>query len=136
MVPSGAPATEQFLPEGLLLATIVFLSVAVSPLVDNMPPPRPPVALLPERVELLTVSVPLELYMPPPELALLPQRVELLTVSVPLELNMPPPPELALLPQRVELLTVSVLPIVSLYIPPPWLALLPERVELLTVSVP
>ena len=46
--------------------------------------------------------------MPPPAEALLPEKVELLTVSVP-PLNMPPPLESeAPLPERVELLTVTV----------------------------
>src|SRR5918998_1477100 len=85
---------EQLPPEGLL-ATIVFLSETVPPLLDRLPPAI--WALLPERVELLTVAVPdAAFHMPPPPpaaisvKALLPERVELFTVSVPL-LNMPPP---------------------------------------------
>src|ERR687897_979688 len=79
----------QFPPEGLL-ATIVFLSETVPAFIPRPPPDW--VALLPERVELLTVSVPdAAFHMPPPPmLALLPERVELFTVSVPL-LNMPAP---------------------------------------------
>src|ERR671910_1854781 len=97
----------QFPPEGLL-ATIVFLSETVPAFIPRPPPDW--VALLPERVELLTVIVPPWLYMPPPKLSVvLPERVELLTVIVPdAAFHMPPPPMLALLPERVELFTVSV----------------------------
>src|SRR5918995_6060856 len=97
----------QFPPEGLL-ATIVFLSETVPAFIPRPPPDW--VALLPERVELLTVIVPPWLYMPPPLVSVvLPERVELLTVSVPdAAFHMPPPPMLALLPERVELFTVSV----------------------------
>ena len=60
-----------------------------------MPPPsaptgkRPP-ALLPEKVLLVTVSVPTLAMPPPPMPALLPEKVLLVTVSVP-PLEMPPP---------------------------------------------
>ncbi len=49
-----------------------------------MPPPRVSPAVLPERVLLVTVSVPPKLYMPPPlpRVAELPERVLLVTVSV------------------------------------------------------
>src|SRR5918995_2871668 len=116
MVPAQFPPKE-------LLATIVFLSVAVllRPLFDMPPPPSQITAPLAERVELLTVSVP-ALYMPPPaQREVLPERVELLTVSVPESVLYMPAPLLelvaeALLPERVELLTVSV---PALYMPPP-----------------
>src|SRR5215204_441581 len=139
----------QFSPEAEgLLATIVFLSVAVLPPSLCMPPPpkeKGPLLVLPEKVELLTVTVPgfmavPLLYMPPPtRVALLPEKVELLTVTVPPLLDMPPPPgtpsTTALLPERVELLTVTVPPLLAMP-PPEKPSLLPERVELLTVTVP
>src|SRR5918997_5807110 len=125
---------EQLPPEGLL-ATIVFLSETVPPLLDRLPPM---LALLPERVELLTVSVPPWLNMPPPAiLALLPERVELLTVAVPdAAFHIPPPPPAAisvkaLLPERVELFTVSV-PLLNM--PPPKLILPLATVRLFRVS--
>src|SRR5438477_171594 len=72
-----------------------------------MPPPpfAEPRAVLAERVEVLTVTVP-KLAMPPPLEALLPKpgappRVELLTVSVPV-LAMPPPLLEALLREGEE----------------------------------
>jgi len=49
----------------------------------EMPPPRFP-AVLPERVELVRVTVPPLFRMPPPTLEqVLPERVELVTVRVP-----------------------------------------------------
>src|SRR6516164_8333051 len=99
-----------------------------------MPPPSP--AELPDRVLLLTVSVP-PFAMPPPSKAELPDRVLLLTVSVP-PFAMPPPLSPAELPDRVLLLTVSVpklrmAPPSSPYTP---LAELPDRVLPVTVGVP
>ena len=94
---------EQLFPVGLL-ATIVFSSVTVYPEL-RMPPPL--LALLPEKVLLLTVSPP-KLEIPPPAWpALLPEKVLLLTVTVLVLLEMPPPLLLALLPKKVLLLTVS-----------------------------
>ena len=79
------------------------------------------VALLPEKVLLVTVSVPPVLTMPPPALlALLPEKVLLVTVSVPPSLKMPPPPPPALLPEKVLLVTVSVPPLLKM--PPPTVA--------------
>src|SRR5215207_530065 len=128
----------QFSPEAEgLLATMVFLSVAVPSSLCMPPPPKEkgPLLVLPEKVELLTVTVPgfmavPLLYMPPPtRVALLPEKVELLTVTVPPLLDMPPPPGnwslLTLLPERVELLTVSVPPVFDMP-PPSTTALLPE----------
>ena len=91
----------------------MFLNVADvgSPALYMATPPKPKSSwrLLPERVELLTSSVPAppRLAMPPPKPALLLERVELLTVAVPSELAMPPPttqqkPLLALLPEMLE----------------------------------
>ena len=96
------------------------------------------VAVLPERVELVTVVVRVpELRMPPPVDAELPEMVELVTVRVP-ELRMPPPLPLdAELPEMVELVTVTV-PWFKFKMPPPLPldAELPEMVELVTVRVP
>ena len=69
--------------------------------------PAPKTALLPESVELETVTVPLVLLMPPPKFPELPERVELETVTVPPVLLMPPQ-KFAELPERVELETVRV----------------------------
>src|SRR6516162_4830244 len=92
-----------------------------------MPPPLlpPPTAELPDRVLLLTVSVPTLLKMPPrsPEL---PARVLLLTVSVP-PLTMPPPTPaptfglgtVAELPDRVLPVTVAVPALEKMHKPPP-----------------
>ena len=74
-----------------------------------------PVPVLPERVELVTVSLP-ELKMPPPLLeVVLPEIVELVTVRSP-PFQIPPPPDpkekpplrLAVLPEMLELWTVRV----------------------------
>ena len=66
--------------------------------------------------------------MPPPEqVAELPERVELLSVSVP-SLSMPPPERVAELPVRVELLNVSVAPTLLEMPPPKLVAELPESV--------
>jgi len=57
--------------------------------------PPPPVDVLPERVELEMVRVPLVrlLMPPPPTVAVLPERVELVTVRMPELLKAPPLPE-------------------------------------------
>ena len=68
-----------------------------------MPPPPALAAVLPERVELLTVVKLLtsEKIPPPALVAVLPAMVELLTVSLP-TLLMAPPKIPAVLPERVE----------------------------------
>ena len=81
---------------------------------------------------LLTVSTPSS--NAPLSLALLPEKVLLLTFSVP-PFMMPPAYRLALLPEKTLLLTLTV-PLRWLKIPPPKSALLPEKVPLLTYSVP
>src|SRR5262245_52763543 len=79
-----------------------------------MPPPPPPGNLLPEMVELVTVSVALSLLNMPP--AKLPEMVELFTTRLALaSLNMPPQNS-ALFREIVELVTMSE---EALYIPPP-----------------
>ena len=103
----------------------------------SMPPPNN--AVLPERVELETVTVPPGLLeMPPPSLpAVLPERVELETLTPPeLVLSTPPPSLVAVLLEMVELETVTV-PKTALRMPPPLLlAVFPERVELETLREP
>ena len=92
-------------------------------------------AEFPERVELVSVRVPL-FQMPPPNLAVLPDRVELVTVTVEeLMLKMPPPPFCAELPERVEL-EMERVALVLFQMPPPLLAVLPDRVELEMERVP
>ena len=76
-----------------------------------------------------------KLKMPPPFPALLPARVELVTVALP-RFKIPPPSYRAELPKRVELVRLRVLPL-RLRIPPPSLsAVLPERVELVRAREP
>ena len=103
-----------------------------------MPPPSEmPLAELPERVEFVSVTIPLVIWlkMPPPMVvALLAENVELLKVEVLFELLKTPPPKFAELPERVELETVRA-PLLK--IPPPKSpTVFPERVELETVRVP
>ena len=128
------------LPPEVLLAMIVLMKVAG----PQMPPPAS-LALLPEKVLLVTVTVPSWIRMAPPlppqgtpaqepRWALLPEKVLLVTVSVPLRMLRMPPPSNAVLPEKVLLVTVPVPP--SLLIPPPPFALLPVKVLLMTVSVP
>ncbi len=122
----------------VLLAMIVLAMLRVLPPLLYMPPPSEmPLAELPERVEFVSVTIPLELWlkMPPPMVvALLAENVELLMVEVLFELLKIPPPKFAELPERVELETVRA-PLLK--IPPPKVpAVFPERVELLTVRVP
>ena len=69
---------------------------------------------------MLTVTVPAVLAMPPPwKEALLPEKVLLLTVSVPAPapLRMPPPNSVALLAEKVQLFTLT-MPL-ELWMPPP-----------------
>src|SRR3989442_12701193 len=81
------PDTAQLSPE-VSLARMLLGTVPVLALVLMAPPLR--VALLPEKVLLVTVSVPPLLTMAPPSVALLPEKVLLVTVSVP-PLSMAPP---------------------------------------------
>ena len=91
------------------------------------PPPASLLATLPDRVLLLTVSVPLCLKMPPPaEPAVLPDRVLPLTVSVPLFADAATV-VVAELPDRVLPLTVSV-PVVVRCRRHHWRRMLPDRV--------
>jgi hypothetical protein len=117
---------------------IVFAMLRVLPPLLYMPPPSEmPLAELPERVEFVSVTIPLELWlkMPPPMVvALLAENVELLMVEVLFELLKTPAPKFALLPERVELETVRA-PLLK--IPPPKSpTVLPEMVELETLRVP
>src|SRR5438445_3573209 len=103
-----------------------------------MAPPKL-LLLLPEKVESVTVSVPLLLFkMAPPLLALLPEKVLLVTVAAPTMLKMAPPMLTpgGVLPEKVLLVTVSV---PALAMAPPLAkapGLLPEKVLLVTLSVP
>jgi hypothetical protein len=111
--------------------------VVVSPkrlVLEKMPPPRR-FTRLSEKVELFTVTVPPpELKMPAPSVALLPEKVESLTVAVAsLSLYMPPAVPLEVLPERVALLTSRV---PKLRMAPSSSALLPLMVELVIVRVP
>ena len=122
----------------VLFAMIVLAMLRVLPPLLYMPPPSEmPLAELPERVEFVSVTIPLGLWlkMPPPMVvALLAENVELLMVEVLFELLKTPAPKFAELPERVELETVRA-PLLK--IPPPKVpAVFPERVELLTVRVP
>ncbi len=97
--------------------------------------PLPFVAMLPEKVQFVTVPWLLATPIPPPlALAVLPEKVQFATVEEPVELDIPPPPW-AVLPEKVHHLTVAVPP--SLRIPPPLaVAVLPEKVHPCTVGEP
>ena len=89
---------------------MVLAMLRVQPPLLYMPPPSEvPLAELPERVEFVSVTIPLvpKLLKPPPRVvALLAENVELLMVEVLFELLKTPAPKFALLPERVELETV------------------------------
>src|SRR5438045_748429 len=95
----------QFAPPALL-ATIVFFSVTVPPLLRR---PLPAIAELPENVLFVTLTAPLTILMPPPEptpvLAVLPENVLLPTVSGPAERIAPPVSDE--FPMKALLFTVS-----------------------------
>ena len=75
----------------------------------NMPMPPPKLdATLPNRVELVTVVVPPVAEMPAEKLDLFEATVELVTVTIPEKLRIPPPAKPAVLPEIMELLTVRV----------------------------
>ena len=119
----------------MLLAMMVLAMLRV-PLSFKMPPPLM-VAELPERVELVRVTVLFGLLKIPPPLldSELPEMVELETVRVPRKLLMPPPLLVALLSEMVELETVRVPRKLSM--PPPLnVEILLEMVELETVMEP
>src|SRR6266851_3864343 len=106
MVAGGMALSTKQLPP-VLLARMVLTIVAWPPV--SKAPALPAPALLPENVQLVTVTVPL-LEMAPPSLAapaLLPEKVQSVTARVPL-LAMAPPASPALLPEKVELVTVRV----------------------------
>jgi len=115
---------------------VELVSVRV-PVWIRMAPPLVDVEF-PERVELEIVTVPVSVKMPPPPplkpLAVLPENVELEIVRVPL-LRIPPPPFCAELPERVEL-EMERVALVLFQMPPPLLAVLPDRVELEMERVP
>jgi hypothetical protein len=127
------PTPTPPLPVAWLLEIVLLVSVSVLPPAFRMPPPSPlKSAVLPERVERRTVSVP-SLLIPPAELALLPETVHSMTVSVP-ELRIPPPTSLTTRPLatvRPEIVAVTpplikktreaLLPLtVSRWAPGPW----------------
>jgi hypothetical protein len=93
-----------------LFATMLLLRLSVAKLA--MPPPLPTLlALFPDTVQFVIVSVP-ELLMPPPSPeALFPDTVQLIIVSMP-KLRMPPPKPLEALPfLTVTLLIVRLAPL-------------------------
>ena len=122
----------------VLLAMMVLAMLRVLPRLLYMPPPSEmPLAELPERVEFISVTIALVLWlnMPPPKVtALLAENVELLRLEVLFESLKMPPPKFALLPEMVELETVRA-PLLK--IPPPKSpTILPEMVELAMLRVP
>ena len=93
------------------------LSVVIAPLISGIAV----LAVLPAKMLFCRLNVPALSIPPPDPAAVLPEMVELLTISVPPEaFSIPPPPnaEPAVLPEMVELLTVSVPP-EAFPIPPP-----------------
>src|SRR5262245_61895645 len=114
VTPSGPQLPPEVVLARMLLVTVVVPRLEL--LMLKMAPRRPPRALLPEKVPLITVSVPALLKMaPPPRVApvaaLLPEKVLLATVAPRrLLVKMAPPPLalalLALLPEKVLLVTV------------------------------
>jgi hypothetical protein len=106
--PASVIVPEQ-LPPALLAARIVFLKEPAEPKLTAPPEPAPPEEPLPEKVELVTVSVKsVLLSMAPPEPAEeLPEKVLLVTVKLE-KFSTAPPEEPALLPEKVELVTVKV----------------------------
>src|SRR6266702_3733642 len=115
MVPGGP--TPQLPPEALLarmLLTTITVTGSCNPRELSLQMAPPPGALLPEKVLLVTLSVPARLFMmaPPLKPALLPEKVLLVTLSVP-PLAMAPPspkPGAVLLPEKVLLVTVAMPP--------------------------
>ena len=105
-----------------------------------MPPPSEvPLAELPERVEFVSVTIALVLWLkipPPMVVAVFAENVELLMLEVLFELLKIPAPKLEVLPAMVELVTVSVPPVLFKMPPPKTVAVLPAMVELETVRVP
>ncbi len=81
-----------------------------------MPPPNAN-AILSDKVELATVVVPPVAEMPAEKRDVFDATVELVTVTIPEELRIPPPAKLAVLPEIMELLTVRV---PALRKAPPW----------------
>src|SRR2546425_690683 len=122
----GPPRSDTLqLPPDVLLARMLFVTVTVSVLPLKMAPPSV-AALLPEKVLLVTVGLPLLLKMapPPPTLAaLLPEKVLLVTVSVALLLKMAPPAPRLLPPEMVTLSSARVTPapatMNTITVPPP-----------------
>src|SRR2546422_10067001 len=89
----GPPRSDTLqLPPDVLLARMLFVTVTVSVLPLKMAPPSV-AALLPEKVLLVTVGLPLLLKMAPPSPPLLsPVKGMLATAGVPLASEIAPPP--------------------------------------------
>src|SRR5438094_8613855 len=99
-----------------------------------MVPPQLPPEVLSARMLLTSVTLAGAPYIaPPPKVALLPEKVLLVTVRGP-PLAMAPPPSLALLSAKVLLVTVRVPPLAMAAPPPP--TLLPVKVLLVTITKP
>jgi hypothetical protein len=113
---------------GLLCVRIELFMLTTPSLLSPMP------TLLPEKVLLLTVSVPPLLKMPPPCTAALPAKVQLVMVSAGLAPSLKmPPPKAALLRAKVLLVMVAV-PKVQMPAPTPLRTSLSENVLLMTVT--
>src|SRR5947207_3861753 len=119
------------LPPEVLSARMLLTSVTLAGAPYIAPPPK--VALLPEKVLLVTVRGPPLAMAPPSSLALLPEKVLLVTVRGP-PLAMAPPSPLTLLPEKVLLVTIRKF---KLEMGPPAVPpLLAERLLLCAVAVP
>ena len=119
--------------EAVLPERMVLASVNV-PLALAMPPPGSPVDALPEMVLLVAVRVPVFRIPPPPEDEL-PETVLLVNVSVP-PFRMPPPALPAKLPEMVLPITVNLPPLFRMPPPEPLVVELPEIMQFVTVNVP
>src|SRR5436190_3347366 len=108
------------LPPEVLSARMLLTSVTLAGAPYIAPPPK--VALLPEKVLLVTVRGPPLAMAPPSSLALLPEKVLLVTVRGP-PLAMAPPPPLPLSAEKVLLVTITEPP--SAVASPPMMLLLP-----------
>src|SRR6266446_2957618 len=131
------PKLDAQLPPAVLLARMLLVTVSGpgSRLELKMAPPSPLRALLPKKVLLVTLILPLLPMAPPPPGEELPEKVQLVTVSgkrLPLEIAPP------LLPEKVLLVTfvVPIEKIAPPEAPTTETAPLPEKVQLVTVSVP
>src|SRR5207247_112786 len=100
-----------------------------------MVPPQLPPEVLSARMLLTSVTLAGAPYIaPPPKVALLAEKLLLVTVVVP-PFKMAPPPKVPWLPEKLLLVTIRV-PMAPFTIAPPLGELLPEKVLLVTIRVP